>query len=151
GIAGVNSKVNISRAAGGNAMECPSRMSQPSCNPKVFLAMNARRKRRLYEWFMINSERKINCHVPACCAGGFLVPVLKGVSEIKPCGKPLAITQAYASPGARKRAGGIVDHATRVVIVSDPSKIEENKGPQIEPPEIDKSADIGTEPFQVKE
>ena len=92
----------------------------------VSFARNAQLKFSVNGWLMVDSERKIYGHVPASCAGGFLVSILKRVPEIKARGKSPAITQAYASPNACERAGCVIDHATRIVVVADPAEIKKS-------------------------
>ena len=75
-------------------------------------------------------------------AGGPLVPVLKRVAKIQPRGEALAVTEAKAAAHARKRAGGVADHAARVVVVADPAEIKEYQRAQTEAPQIDKAAGI---------
>ena len=72
------------------------------------------------------------------------------LSEIEPGGEPLAITQAKAAPHTRERAGCVIYHAARIVVIADPAEIKENKRPNVKASQVDKRACVGTKRFQVE-
>lgn len=99
---------------------------------------------------MIVSKGKINSHVSASGTRRFLVSILKRMAKIEPGGEPFAVTQAKATPHTSERAGCVVYHAARIVVIAYPAKIKENKRPNVKAPQVDKRARIGTKSFQIE-
>ena len=99
---------------------------------------------------MIVSKGKINSHVSASGTRRFLVSILKRMAKIEPGGEPFAVTQAKATPHTGERAGCVVYHAARIVVIAYPAEIKENKRPNVKASQVDKRARVGTKSFQAE-